>query len=31
MEMRWLKLNEIVANQEKSQLIFFGLKGDHEL
>ena len=27
----WLKLNEMVANPEKFQLIFFGLKEDHEL
>ena len=29
--MKWFKLNEMVANPEKFQLIFFGLKEDHEL
>ena len=29
--MNWYKLNEMVANPEKSQLIFFGLKEDHGL
>ena len=31
MTMNWLKLNEMVANPEKFQLIFFGLKEYHEL
>ena len=29
--MNWYKLNEMVANPEKFQLIFFGIKEDHEL
>ena len=29
--MNWYKLNEMVANPEKFQLIFFGLKEDHDL
>ena len=29
--MKWFKLNEMVANLDKFQLIFFGLKEDHEL
>eukprot|EP00112_Aurelia_sp_Birch-Aquarium-sp1_P000508 Seg1048.12 transcript_id=Seg1048.12/GoldUCD/mRNA.D3Y31 product="hypothetical protein" protein_id=Seg1048.12/GoldUCD/D3Y31 len=29
--MNWYKLNEMVANPDKFQLIFFGLKEDHEL
>ena len=31
MATKWFKLNEIVANQEKLQLVFFGLKEDYEL
>ena len=31
MAMNWHKLNEIIANLEKFQLIFFGIKEDHEL
>ena len=31
MAMKWFKLNEMVANPEKFQLIFFGLKEDHEI
>ena len=31
MAMKWFKLNEMVANLDKFQLIFFGLKEDHEL
>ena len=31
MEMNWFKLNEMVANPEKFQLIFFGIKEDHEV
>ena len=31
MSMNWFKLNEMVANPEKVQLIFFGIKEDHEL
>ena len=31
MAKNWFKLNELVANPEKFQLIFFGIKGDHEL
>ena len=29
--MNWLKLNEMVANPAKLQLIFFGPKEDHEV
>ena len=29
--MSWYKLNEMVANPEKFQLIYFGLKEDHDL
>ena len=29
--MNWYKLNEMAANPEKFQLMFFGLKEDHEL
>ena len=29
--MKWFKLNEMVANPEKFQLIVFGLKEEHEL
>ena len=29
--MNWVKLNGMVANQEKFQLIFFGIKEDHGL
>ena len=29
--MNWFKLNEMVANQEKFQLVFFGIKEDQEL
>ena len=29
--MNWFKLNEMVANSEKFQLIFFELREDHEL
>ena len=29
--MKWFKLNKMVANPEKFQLIFFALKEDHEL
>ena len=29
--MNWYKLNEMVANPQKVQLIFFGLKEDHDL
>ena len=31
MTINWLKLNEMVANPEKFQLVFFALKKDHEL
>ena len=31
MAMNWLKLNEMVANPENFQPIFFGIKEDHEL
>ena len=31
MVMNWVKLNGMVANPEKSQLIFFGIKEDHGL
>ena len=29
--MNWYKRNEMVANPDKFQLIFFGLKEDHDL
>ena len=31
MTMKWFKLNEMIPNTEEFQLIFFGLKEDHEL